>query len=56
MSWETLAITLVDALIKILVNAGRNPKEEIVRLVDAHPLVDAARREVQDALKAKFGE
>lgn len=54
--WETIAVGLVDLLVKLLVGNGRDPKTEVVRLIDAHPLVNAARDEIQDALKAKFGE
>lgn len=35
--------------------AGKDPVEELQKLIDIHPKLDAARADVDDAMKKKFG-
>jgi len=46
---------LFDSLVSAITNARRDPREEITRLLDAHPKVAKIDADIDAAIKAKFG-
>ncbi len=47
---------VLSSIISMLVRIGEDPRRILNEVLDAHPLVEGARSEVERALDAKFGE
>lgn len=53
---ESVVMMMIDAAVKLIVELGQDPKTEIVKILDAHPMVLKAKLEIQDELNTKFPE
>lgn len=49
-----LLVSILGSIIHSLWQAGFDPKAELVKIIDAHPLANAVRAEVQSELDEKF--
>lgn len=54
MNWENVVVYLLDLVVRLLIDNGRDPKTEVVRLMDAHPLLKSVQDEVEEAIRVKF--
>lgn len=54
LNWENVVVYLLDLVVRLLIDNGRDPKTEVVRLMDAHPLLKSVQDEVEEAIRVKF--
>jgi hypothetical protein len=54
LNWENVVVYLLDLVVRLLIDNGKDPQTEVVRLMDAHPLLKSAQDEVEEAIRVKF--
>lgn len=46
---------VLSSIITMFVRLGEDPRQVLEEVLDAHPLVESARSDIEDAMDAKFG-